>query len=112
VAASTNFPVLILSLFWKGLTTRGAVVGGILGLVSAVSLIVLGPVVWKAVLGNPAPIFPYEYPALFSMPLAFIGCWLFSILDNSAQAKAERDAFEAQLVRSETGLGAEGAVSH
>jgi len=112
VAASTNFPVLILSLFWKGLTTRGAVVGGILGLVSAVSLIVLGPVVWKAVLGNPAPIFPYEYPALFSMPLAFVGCWLFSILDNSAQAKAERDAFEAQLVRSETGLGAEGAVSH
>jgi cation/acetate symporter len=112
VAASTNFPVLILSMFWKGLTTRGAVVGGVLGLISAVTLIVLGPVVWKAILGNPAPIFPYEYPALFSMPLAFIGCWLFSILDTSAQAKAERDAFEAQLVRSETGLGAEGAVSH
>src|SRR5579859_1590926 len=112
VAASTNFPVLILSLFWKGLTTRGAVVGGILGLVSAVTLIVLGPVVWKAVLGNPAPIFPYEYPALFSMPLAFLGCWLFSILDGSAQGKAEQAAFEAQLVRSETGLGAEGAVSH
>jgi cation/acetate symporter len=112
VAASTNFPVLILSMFWKGLTTRGAVVGGVLGLVSAVALIVLGPVVWKAVLGNPAPIFPYEYPALFSMPLAFIGCWLVSILDTSSQARAEKDAFEAQLVRSETGLGAEQAVAH
>src|SRR5579859_998340 len=112
VAASTNFPVLILSMFWRGLTTRGAVVGGALGLISAVGLIVTGPVVWKAVLGNPAPIFPYEYPALFSMPLAFLGCWLFSILDGSAQGKAEQAAFEAQLVRSETGLGAEGAVSH
>ena len=112
VAASTNFPVLILSMFWKGLTTRGAVVGGALGLISAVGLIVTGPVVWKAVLGNPTAIFPYEYPALFSMPLAFIGCWLFSILDKSAQAKAEQGLFEAQQVRSETGLGAEGASSH
>jgi cation/acetate symporter len=112
VAASTNFPVLILSMFWKGLTTRGAVCGGALGLISAVGLIITGPVVWKAILGNPAPIFPYEYPALFSMPLAFIGCWLFSITDSSAQGKAEQDLFEAQQVRSETGLGAEGAASH
>ena len=112
VAASTNFPVLILSMFWKGLTTRGAVVGGAIGLISAVGLIVLGPVVWKAVLGNPEPIFKYEYPALFSMPLAFLGCWLFSILDNSANAKAERAAYDAQQVRSETGFGAEGASSH
>lgn len=112
VAASSNFPILILSLFWRGLTTRGAVVGGALGLVSAVVMIILGPVVWKAVLGNPQPIIPYDYPAIFSMPIAFIGCWLFSILDTSAQAKAEKEAFDAQLVRSETGLGAEGAVSH
>ena len=112
VAASTNFPVLVLSMFWKGLTTRGAVAGGAIGLISAVGLIVTGPVVWKAVLGNPTAIFPYEYPALFSMPLAFLGCWLFSILDTSAQAKAEQGAFEAQQVRSETGLGAEGASNH
>jgi len=112
VASSTNFPVLILSMFWRGLTTRGAVVGGALGLISAVGLIILGPVVWKTILGNPAPIFPYEYPALFSMPLAFLGCWLFSITDSSAQAKLEQGAFDAQQVRSETGLGAEGAVSH
>jgi cation/acetate symporter len=112
VAASTNFPVLILSMFWRGLTTRGAVVGGTLGLLSAVGLIVIGPTVWQAVLGNPKPIFPYAYPALFSMPLAFLGCWLFSILDKSAQGKAEQGLFEAQQVRSETGLGAEGASSH
>jgi cation/acetate symporter len=46
------------------------------------------------------------------MPLAFLGCWLFSILDKSAQGKAEQGLFEAQQVRSETGLGAEGASSH
>ena len=112
VAASSNFPILLLSLFWKGLTTRGAVIGGTLGLVSAVTMIVLGPVVWKAVLGNPQPIFPYDYPAIFSIPIAFIGCWLFSILDGSAAGKREKELFDAQQVRSETGLGAEGAVSH
>jgi cation/acetate symporter len=112
VAASTNFPVLVMSMFWKGLTTKGAVAGGVLGMVSVIAMIVTGPVVWKTILGNPAPIFPYEFPAIFSMPIAFIGCWLFSILDTSAQAKAEKDSFEAQLVRSETGLGAEGASSH
>jgi len=112
VAASTNFPVLVMSMFWRGLTTRGAVAGGLIGLISVSVMIVTGPVVWKTILGNPAPIFPYEFPAIFSMPLAFIGCWLFSVIDGSAQAKAEKDRFEAQLVRSETGLGAEGASAH
>jgi cation/acetate symporter len=75
-------------------------------------MIVLGPVVWKTILGHPAAIFPYEFPSIFSMPLAFIGIWLFSVTDRSAQATKERDLFDTQLVRSETGLGAEGAVSH
>jgi cation/acetate symporter len=112
VAASTNFPVLVLSMFWRGLTTRGAVMGGLAGLISVVTMIILGPTVWKTIMGNPAPIFPYDYPALFSIPLSFICSWLFSVTDGSEGAKKERDLFDAQLVRSETGLGAEGAVSH
>ena len=112
IAASTNFPVLIMSMFWRGLTTRGAVIGGFIGLAAAVILTVLGPTVWKDVLGNPTAIFPFKYPAIFSMPLAFLSIWFFSIIDNSQRAKDERDAFEAQLVRSETGLGAEGAHAH
>jgi len=112
IAASTNFPVLVMSMFWRGLTTRGAVIGGFMGLAAAVILTVLGPTVWKDVLGNPSAIFPFKYPAIFSMPLAFISIWFFSIIDNSARAKAEREAFDAQLVRSETGLGAEGAHAH
>ncbi len=112
VAASANFPVLVMSMFWKGLTTRGAVLGGIIGLLSSVIMVILSKAVWVQSFGNPAAIFPYAYPTLFSLPAAFIGCWFFSITDGSARAIAERAAYPAQRVRSETGLGAEGAASH
>jgi cation/acetate symporter len=114
IAASTNFPVLVMSMFWKGLTTRGAVIGGFMGLAAAVLLTVLGPTIWEDIIGNAkgsAP-FPFKYPAIFSMPVAFISTWLFSILDNSPRAQAERAAYDAQAIRSETGLGAEGAAAH
>jgi cation/acetate symporter len=112
IAASSNFPVLILSMYWKGLTTRGAVSGGTLGLVVAVVLTVLSPAIWVKVLGNPAAIFPYDAPALFSMPLAFLVCWLVSKLDTSRGAEAEKGRFEAQYFRSMTGIGVEGAAEH
>jgi len=114
IAASCNFPVLVMSIFWSGMTTRGAVIGGFLGLASALIGVVLSPGVWEATLGNPkgsAP-FPYDNPALISMALAFGGIWLFSLLDNSARAKQDRDGFLAQYVRSQTGIGAAGAASH
>jgi len=112
IAASSNFPVLFLSMFWSKLTTRGAVVGGILGLTTAIILVILGPIVWVDILGNAEAIFPYKYPALFSVTVAFIGIWFFSITDNSPRAKQDRDAFEAQDIRSQTGIGAEGASGH
>jgi cation/acetate symporter len=112
IAASANFPVLFLSMFWKKLTTRGAVIGGSLGLATAVMLVILGPIVWQQILGFEEAIFPYKYPALFSVTVAFIGIWFFSITDKSADAKKEHEAFEAQDIRSQTGIGAEGAVSH
>ncbi len=114
IAASANFPVLILSLLWKDCTTRGAVIGGFLGLVSSVLLTVVSPSVWEATLGNPAGSawFPYTSPALFSMAIAFAGIWFFSITDRSAQANKERAAFKAQQVRAETGLGASKASGH
>ena len=112
VAASCNFPVLLMSIMWGGTTTRGAVVGGFLGLVSAVVMVVLSKAVWVTTFGNHDAIFPYDNPALFSMPLAFIGIWLVSTLDKSQQAQRERAAFEAQFVRSETGIGASTAAAH
>ena len=114
IAASANFPVLFLSILWKGCTTRGAVIGGFLGLASSVTLTFLSPAVWEVTLGNPkgSAWFQYSSPALFSMSLAFIGIWLFSITDRSKQAQQEREAFAAQQVRSETGYGASGASGH
>ncbi|MBD1598813.1 cation acetate symporter [Pseudomonas typographi] len=112
IAASCNFPVLLLSMYWKRLTTRGAMVGGWMGLVTAVVLMVLGPTIWVQILGHEKPIYPYEYPALFSMIVAFAGIWFFSITDNSTAAEGERALFYPQFVRSQTGLGASGAVSH
>ncbi len=114
IAASANFPVLFMSVLWKGCTTRGAVVGGFLGLVSSVALTVVSPSVWEATLGYPAGSapFPYTSPCLFSMSTAFAGIWLFSMLDRSARAQMDRGGFLAQQVRSETGIGAHGASGH
>ncbi|MDA3908565.1 MAG: cation acetate symporter [Sulfurimonas sp.] len=112
IAASANFPILFLSMYWSKLTTRGAVVGGSLGLATAVALVVLGPIVWVQILGNAEAIFPYKYPALFSVTVSFVSIWFFSITDGSHDAVAEREAFEAQYVRSQTGIGAEGASEH
>jgi cation/acetate symporter len=114
IAASANFPVLFMSVLWKDCTTKGAVTGGFLGLISSVGLTVVSPSVWEATLGNPkgSALFPYTSPALFSMTIGFVGIWLFSILDNSARAKQDRAGFLAQQVRSETGIGADGASGH
>ncbi|MCP1496494.1 cation/acetate symporter [Pseudomonas migulae] len=112
VAASVNFPILALSMYWKGLTTRGALIGGIAGLVSSVSLVILSPAVWVKVLGNPEAIFPFDYPAIISMNVAFFFTWLGSVTDRSSEAALERERFDDQLIRAQTGLGASQAVSH
>ena len=112
VAASCNFPVLSMSILWRGTTTWGALAGGLVGLLAAVIMVVLSKAVWVTTLGNPAPIFPYDNPALFSMPLAFATIWVVSLMDRSRRAQRERAAFEAQYVRSETGIGASGAHAH
>jgi len=112
LAASGNFPVLLLSVLWKGCTTRGVVWGGTTGLVVALILTILSPAVWVSVLGNAAPIFPYTSPAIFSMPLAFFTIWIVSVLDRSGRAAADRAGYLDQRVRSETGLGATKATAH
>ena len=112
VASCANFPVLLMSMYWKGLTTRGALVGGYTGLISSVLFVVFSKSVWVDVLGNPAPLFPYTQPALFAMPLAFLAIYVFSKLDTSAQAQAERAAFDDQYVRAQTGVGAASAAAH
>ncbi|MES2826029.1 MAG: cation acetate symporter [Pseudomonadota bacterium] len=112
VAASANFPILLLSMYWRKLTTRGAVIGGSIGLLTALVLVVLGPTVWVDVFHNEKAYFPFKNPAIFSITIAFIGIWVFSRLDKSARAKAEELAFDTQFVRSQTGIGASEAADH
>ncbi|MGK6323185.1 cation/acetate symporter ActP [Sphingomonas sp. DT-51] len=112
LAASANFPVLLLSILWRGCTTRGVVAGGSVGLVTALTLTLLSPAIWVSVLGHAAPIFPYGSPALFSMPAAFVTIWLVSLLDRSGRAAVDRGGYLAQRVRSETGIGAARASGH
>ena len=112
VAAAANFPVLILSMYWKGLTTRGALWGGYGGLISAVIFVVLSKSVWVDVLHNAAPLFPYTQPALFAMPVAFLLAYIFSKTDGSVKGKKEIEAFDDQYVRAQTGFGAAAASNH
>jgi cation/acetate symporter len=95
VAASTNFPMLILTMYWRGFTTRGAVFGGITGLVTTVVLVVFSPAVWVSVFGFERPVFPSEYPALYAMMAAFFSMWLFSVTDRSARGDHDRNAFRS-----------------
>ena len=112
IAAAANFPVLILSMYWKGLTTRGALAGGYSGLISAVFFVVASKSVWVDVIGKAEPLFPYTQPALFAMPIAFLVTFVVSKLDGSAKGQAEIAAFEDQYVRAQTGYGAAAAAQH
>jgi cation/acetate symporter len=112
IAATTNFPILILSIYWKNLTTRGAVIGGSAGLFIVILLVILGPVVWVDIFGNSEAIFPYKYPALFSMIVTFVGIWFFSNTDKSKNSTAEKKLFESQYFRSQTGVGINKPKAH
>ena len=93
LAASGNFPVLILSLLWKGCTTRGVVAGGTAGVVLALVLTILSPAIWVNIVGQETAIFPYSSPAIFSMPIAFFTIWLVSLLDGSPRAEIDRAGY-------------------
>jgi cation/acetate symporter len=112
IAASANFPVLFMSLMWKNCTTRGATIGGFMGLITAVVLTALSKSIWVDIFGNAEAIFPYTSPALFSMIAGFGGIWLFSVLDKSDRARIDRAGYPAQALRGETGIGISAASAH
>jgi cation/acetate symporter len=112
IAACANFPILVMSVFWKGLTTRGAVLGGYTGIFGSIGLLIIGPTVWTKVLDMGPAIFPYDFPTFVVLPAVLIVTYIASVTDGSESAKKERAAFEAQKIRSETGLGAEVASAH
>ena len=112
IAACTNFPILALSIFWRGLTTRGAVVGGYTGIFGSIGLLIIGPTVWTKVLGMGPAIFPYDFPTFVVLPAVLIVAYIVSKTDSSESGKKEQAAYDAQMIRAETGLGAEAGASH
>ena len=96
IAASSNFPVLLLAIYWRGLTTLGAVLGGSTGLVASIVLTALGPAVWVKTLGYAAPVFPLDPPTLVAMPAAFAVAIGVSLLDRSRRATIDRAGFAEQ----------------
>lgn len=112
IAASVNFPILLLSIYWKNLTTKGAFWGGLIGLVVVLTLVVLSPSIWVKSFGFEMAIFPYDHPAIFTMPLTFIAIFIISKLDGSKRAEIDRSGFESQDFRAQSGVGASEAVAH
>lgn len=112
IAASVNFPILLLGMYWRGFTTQGAVVGGIVGFISSVTLIILGPKVWVSIIGAEQALFPYDYPALFTMVAAFLTMFVVSKFDNSQAAQEDRQKFDQQLIASELATDVSAASNH
>ena len=112
IAASVNFPIILLCIYWKDLTTKGVFWGGLIGLISVLALVLLSKSVWVKVLHFPEAIFPYEHPAIFTIPLTLVLIYIISKLDNSERAKIDRAGFKAQDFRAQTGIGASEAVAH
>jgi cation/acetate symporter len=110
IAASANFPALLFALFWPRFNTAGAVTGIFAGVVSSLVLIVLSAPVWPGAdteTGSPLGSLGLDNPAIFCIPLGFLGCWLGTVLSTE---KGNERSFHELYVRAETGLGAEMAT--
>jgi cation/acetate symporter len=110
VAASANFPALLLALTWRRFNTTGAIVGVLTGVISAIFLVLISPKVWPGPdsEGGMLSFYSLANPGIISIPLGFIGCYLGTVL--TTERGAER-SFHELYVRSETGLGAEKALA-
>jgi len=113
VAASANFPALLLALTWRRFNTTGALAGVFVGAISSIFLVIISPKVWPGPdsEGGLLPFYDLGNPGIVSIPLGFIACYLGTVLSTSKERGAER-SFHELYVRSETGLGAERAVTH
>ena len=104
IAASANFPALLLSIVWKRFSTAGAVASIISGAVLSIGMIVLSPTVWVDVLGNASPIVALKNPAIVSMSFAFAVGIIVSLLAPEREAQ---EKFEDEKLRTYLGVGAE-----
>jgi cation/acetate symporter len=84
LAASSAFPVLVLAMYWQGLTTAGAIAGGVTGLLLSIVMVILGPRVWVGVLRHAEPVLAFDYPTVVSLGSALVIAWLVSVKGHKA----------------------------
>jgi cation/acetate symporter len=114
VAASANFPALLLALTWRRFNTTGAVVGVLTGVISAIVLVIISPKVWPGPdsEGGLFGFYDLANPGIVSIPLGFLACWLGTLLSSKkGTAETTEREYHELYVRSETGLGAEKALA-
>jgi cation/acetate symporter len=106
VAASANFPALLLALIWRRFNTTGAITGVLFGVISSIALVIISPTVWPGPDSEGGMLSWYSLanPGIISIPLGFFGCWLGTVLSSEPESVRR---FDELYVRSETGLGAE-----
>ena len=97
IAASANFPALLLSMLWSKLTTRGAVASMVTGTVSALTLIALSPTVWKDLLKQPEAIISLKNPGIITVPLAFLVAIVVSLVWPEPEAEARFAAAQDRM---------------
>jgi len=97
IAASANFPALLLSMTWRGFTTAGAVASMVVGMVSALTLITLSPTVWVELLGNAEAIVPLKNPGIITVPLAFVVGIVVSLTWPEPEAQAKFDEAQERM---------------
>ena len=98
VAASGNFPALVLSIFWRGFTTAGAVASIITGTAASLVLIGLSPTIMVDIAGMQAAVFPLKNPAVVTIPLGFAAGIVVSLLKPEAAAAAAYEAKERRMI--------------
>jgi cation/acetate symporter len=97
IAASANFPALLLSMTWKRFTTKGAVASMITGTASTLILILLSPTVWKDLLGNPEAILSLKNPGVITVPLSFLVGIVVSLSSRERDAEIGFDAAQHRM---------------
>lgn len=98
VAASGNFPALVLSIFWRGFTTAGAVAAILTGTISSLALIAVSPTIMVDIFHGQAALFPLKNPAIVTIPLGFAAGVLVSLLAREPAAASAYDAKERRMI--------------
>jgi cation/acetate symporter len=115
LAASSNLPVILFTIYWKKFNKTGAIFGMLVGLIGTLLLVALSPNVWNPVPGaalfTGEPIFPLASPGIISIPLGFLACYIGTLIGTRKKQIVE-DNFSEILVKSNTGSDVKGVVHH